>query len=48
MVQTLNKTAIYHINPYSTQDGAKHVLQMNQYSFKNLRSKHGNYENMLF
>ena len=27
MVQTLNETAIYHIQtPYSTRDGAKHVF----------------------
>ena len=37
-----------HKNPCSTRDGAKHVLQNTQYSFKNQRSMHGNYENTLF
>ena len=35
-------------DPYLTLDGAKHVLWMTQYSFKNQRSMHENDENMLF
>ena len=41
MVQTLNETAIYHIQILTQHEiGAKHVLQINQYSFKNQCSMH--------
>ena len=49
MVRKLNETGIYHIKfPCSTQDGAKHVWQNIQYSFKNQCSMHGNDESILF
>ena len=49
MVQTLNETAIYHMEILTqTREGAKHNFKMTQYSFKNQRFMHGNDENMLF
>ena len=48
MVETLNENCnLPHQNPCSTREGAKHISQNTQYSFKNQRSMHGNDENIL-
>ena len=53
MVQTLNETAIYHIQILTQHELAPNMffyllLFINQYSFKNQRSMHRNDEQVLF
>ena len=49
MVQTLNETAIYHMEILTLHKMAPNTFyKMTKYSFKNQCSMHGNDENMLF